>query len=160
MAKGDRLVLLTGSTGYVGGRLLNQLESRCVPLRCLARRPEYLRERVAAGTDVIGGDVLDAASLEGAFEGVNSAYYLVHSMGSAGLSRRKTVPAHGTSPRRPGKQGSDASSTWEGWVIRASRSPPTCEVVTKSATYSVPAECRSSSFAPRSYLAREVSRSR
>jgi len=84
MSKADRLVLLTGATGYVGGRLLSQLESLRVPLRCLARRPEYLRERVAAGTDVIGGDVLDAASLEGAFEGVDTAYYLVHSMGSAG----------------------------------------------------------------------------
>jgi len=84
MTKGDRLVLLTGATGYVGGRLLNQLESLRVPLRCLARRPEYLRERVAAGTDVIGGDVLDAASLTAAFEGVDTAYYLVHSMGSAG----------------------------------------------------------------------------
>jgi len=84
MTKGDRLVLVTGATGYVGGRLLNQLESLRVPLRCLARRPEYLRERVAAGTDVIGGDVLDMASLRGAFEGVDTAYYFVHSMGSAG----------------------------------------------------------------------------
>ena len=41
MDKGDRLVLLTGSTGYVGGRLLKQLESLRGPLRCLARRPEY-----------------------------------------------------------------------------------------------------------------------
>jgi uncharacterized protein YbjT (DUF2867 family)/tryptophan-rich sensory protein len=84
MDRGDRLVLLTGSTGYVGGRLLKQLESLRVPLRCLARRPEYLRERVLSHTQVIGGDVLDAASLYGAFEGVDTAYYLVHSMGSAG----------------------------------------------------------------------------
>ena len=76
--------LLTGATGYVGGRLLNQLESMHIPLRCLARRPEYLHERVAADTDVIAGDVLDAASLANAFEGVDTAYYLVHSMGSAG----------------------------------------------------------------------------
>jgi uncharacterized protein YbjT (DUF2867 family)/tryptophan-rich sensory protein len=84
MDRVDRLVLLTGSTGYVGGRLLKQLESMRVPLRCLARRPEYLRERVLSHTQVIGGDVLDAASLTGAFEGVDTAYYLVHSLGSAG----------------------------------------------------------------------------
>jgi uncharacterized protein YbjT (DUF2867 family)/tryptophan-rich sensory protein len=84
MTEGDRLVLLTGATGYVGGRLLKQLESLPVPLRCLARRPEYLRERVSSGTEVTGGDVFDPASLKVAFDGVDTAYYLVHSMGSVG----------------------------------------------------------------------------
>ncbi len=84
MARGDRLVLLTGATGYVGGRLLNQLESMRLQVRCLARRPAYLRERVASGTEVIGGDVLDPESLEPALRGVDTAWYLVHSMGSVG----------------------------------------------------------------------------
>ena len=84
MAGGDRLVLLTGATGYVGGRLLNQLESMRLHVRCLARRPTYLRERVASGTEVIGGDVLDPESLEVALRGVDTAWYLVHSMGSVG----------------------------------------------------------------------------
>ena len=84
MTNAARLVLLTGATGYVGSRLLNQLESFRVPVRCLARRPEYLHGRVASNTDVIGGDVLDPTSLTVAFDGVDTAYYLVHSMGSAG----------------------------------------------------------------------------
>jgi uncharacterized protein YbjT (DUF2867 family) len=76
------VILLTGATGYVGGRLLRALEARGAPLRCLARRPEYLRPRVAAATEVVQGDVLDPASLTVALRGVETAYYLVHSMGA------------------------------------------------------------------------------
>src|ERR1019366_1478068 len=78
------VVLLTGASGYVGGRLLRALENAGVPLRCLARRPDYLRSRVAAKTEIVPGDVLDPASLEPALRDVSTAYYLVHSMGSAG----------------------------------------------------------------------------
>lgn len=78
------LVLLTGATGYVGGRLLHQLERAGHPVRCLARRPDALAERVGASTEVVAGDVLDAASLSPAMEGVDTAFYLVHSMGAGG----------------------------------------------------------------------------
>jgi len=77
-----RPVLLTGATGYVGGRLGRVLQEEGVPVRCLARRPEHLATRVGEGTEVVKGDVLDAASLGPALEGVGVAYYLVHSMGS------------------------------------------------------------------------------
>ena len=60
------------------------LEAKGLKLRCLARRPENLRPRLGKGTELIQGDVLDAQSLEPALEGVHTAYYLVHSMGSAG----------------------------------------------------------------------------
>ncbi len=76
----SRLILLTGATGYVGGRLLEALEQEGRSLRCMARRPEYLRPRVAPGTDVVPGDVLDPASLAAALHGVDTAFYLVHSM--------------------------------------------------------------------------------
>ncbi len=79
-----RRVLLTGATGYVGGRLLPLLETLRVSVRCIARRPEYLRPRVANSTEVVGGDVLDSASLTAALDVVDTAYYLVHSMGSRG----------------------------------------------------------------------------
>ncbi len=79
-----RLILLTGATGYVGGRLLKALEKENYQIRCLARRPEFLRPRVAESTQVVKGDVLDQPSLRAAVEGVDSAYYLVHSMGSGG----------------------------------------------------------------------------
>jgi uncharacterized protein YbjT (DUF2867 family) len=79
---GDRLILLVGATGYIGGRLLRALEDGGVRLRCLARRPEFLRGRVGESTEVVQGDVLDRESLKGALVGVDTAYYLVHSMGS------------------------------------------------------------------------------
>jgi uncharacterized protein YbjT (DUF2867 family) len=77
------LTLLTGASGYVGGRLRRALEDRQLPLRCLARRPEYLRPKVGSGTEVVPGDVLDADSLAAALRGVHTAYYLVHSMASS-----------------------------------------------------------------------------
>ena len=81
--KEKNLVLLTGATGYVGGRLLKVLEESQFRLRCLARRPELLRPRVESKTDVVKADVLDRSSLIPAMDGVKIAFYLVHSMGSA-----------------------------------------------------------------------------
>ncbi|MDP9337297.1 MAG: SDR family oxidoreductase [Acidobacteriota bacterium] len=79
----SKLVLIAGASGYVGGRLLGILESRGQRVRCLARRPEALRERVADATEVVPGDVLEPASLPAAMAGVHTAYYLVHAMASA-----------------------------------------------------------------------------
>jgi uncharacterized protein YbjT (DUF2867 family) len=76
-------ILLTGASGYIGGRFLKLLEAEGHPVRCLARRPEFLHGRVAGGTEIVAGDVLDAESLQRAMEGVHAAYYLVHSMGAA-----------------------------------------------------------------------------
>lgn len=75
-------LLLTGATGYIGGRLLKVLEHTSSPLRCLARRPQFLQARVAPTTEVVSGDMLDRHSLDQAMHGVHTAYYLVHSMGS------------------------------------------------------------------------------
>ena len=78
------LVLLTGASGYVGGHLLRSLEGQGYRVRCLARRPEALREKAGPSTEVVAGDVLDRPSLDSALRGVKVAYYLVHSMGSSG----------------------------------------------------------------------------
>lgn len=78
------LVLLTGATGYVGGRLLKALEGEGRRVRCLARRPDALRPIVARETCVVAGDLLDPSSLGAALRGVDAAYYLVHSMASSG----------------------------------------------------------------------------
>jgi uncharacterized protein YbjT (DUF2867 family) len=48
----------------------------------MARRPEHLRGQIAPRTQVVAGDILDPASLVPALEGVHTAYYLIHSMGS------------------------------------------------------------------------------
>jgi uncharacterized protein YbjT (DUF2867 family) len=74
------VVLLTGASGYVGGRLLPLLERQPVVLRCLARSPDKLRPLVKESTQVVRGDVLDPASLDGALHDVHTAYYLVHLM--------------------------------------------------------------------------------
>ncbi|HYK43353.1 MAG TPA: SDR family oxidoreductase [Thermoanaerobaculia bacterium] len=75
-------VLLTGATGYVGGRLRPALEQRGVALRCLVRRPGDLQGRVSAATEIAGGDLLAPETLGAALAGIDTAYYLVHSMGS------------------------------------------------------------------------------
>lgn len=84
MAKIDKenlpLILLTGGSGYVGGRLIPLLETQEVRLRCLARSPEKLRTRVNPETELVQGDVLDSVALDRALPGVHIAYYLVHSM--------------------------------------------------------------------------------
>ncbi len=79
----DPLILLTGATGYVGGRLLTRLEKAGHRVRCLTRRPEDLRPRLQPGTEAAYADMLEPASLKQAVDGGGIAYYLVHSMGSA-----------------------------------------------------------------------------
>jgi uncharacterized protein YbjT (DUF2867 family) len=78
------IILLTGASGYIGGRLLPLLESRGEKVRCLARHPSFLRARVGPETEIVNGDLLDPESLAEALVGVQTAYYLVHSMGAAG----------------------------------------------------------------------------
>jgi uncharacterized protein YbjT (DUF2867 family) len=75
-------VLLTGATGYVGGRTLPGLLASGHGVRCLVRRPEAVRLDPRA--QVVRGDVTDAESLRAALDGVRCAFYLVHSMGAHG----------------------------------------------------------------------------
>lgn len=83
------MILLTGATGYVGGRLLHRLEAEGRAVRCLVRRPDEFRGRVGPATEIVGGDVADPAVLERALAGVETAFYLVHSMGDrADFERR------------------------------------------------------------------------
>ncbi len=77
-------ILLTGVTGYVGGRLLYALRAAGHDVRCLARRPGHARAVTGPEVEVVGGDVLDRESLAPALAGVETAYYLVHSMGNSG----------------------------------------------------------------------------
>jgi uncharacterized protein YbjT (DUF2867 family) len=75
-------ILITGGTGYVGGRLISLFEQRGELLRCMARRPESLRSRVADTTEVVFGDVFQTDSMTEALSGIETAYYMVHSMGT------------------------------------------------------------------------------
>jgi len=80
----DKLILLTGATGYIGGRLLPLLVEKGWRVWRLARQPERLSSRVPSGVEVVCGDVLDAPSLSLAMQGVETAYYLGHSMEATG----------------------------------------------------------------------------
>ncbi|HET8821838.1 MAG TPA: NAD(P)H-binding protein [Thermoleophilaceae bacterium] len=73
--------LVTGATGFVGGRLAGALAARGFDVRCLVRDRARAQHLEDAGHELHEGDVLDAGSLRGAGEGVSTAYYLVHSMG-------------------------------------------------------------------------------
>jgi uncharacterized protein YbjT (DUF2867 family) len=75
-------VLLTGATGYVGSHLAPALLQRGLRVRCLVRDPR--RATLPAQAEVAHGDVLDEATLAPALDGVDTAYYLVHSMGAEG----------------------------------------------------------------------------
>jgi uncharacterized protein YbjT (DUF2867 family) len=70
--------LVTGATGYVGGRLLERLAAEGRPLRALARYPSRLA--APGAVEVVAGDLVRDIGLEEALEGVSTAYYLVHSM--------------------------------------------------------------------------------
>jgi uncharacterized protein YbjT (DUF2867 family) len=81
---GARLLLVTGASGYVGGRLVGRLTAQGERVRCLARRPAELAPRLPPDAEVVAGDVLDPDTLPQALAGVDTAFYLVHSMGSRG----------------------------------------------------------------------------
>lgn len=77
--------LVTGATGYVGGRLVERLTREGRPVRALARDPGRLA--APAGVEAVRGDLLGGAGVRAALEGCSVAYYLVHSMEAAGDGR-------------------------------------------------------------------------
>jgi uncharacterized protein YbjT (DUF2867 family) len=82
---GGGRVLVTGATGYIGGRLVPELLDAGRTVRCLARAPAKLeaaawRDRV----EVVEGDVLRPETLAAAMAGCEAAYYLVHAIGVRG----------------------------------------------------------------------------
>jgi uncharacterized protein YbjT (DUF2867 family) len=84
-------VLVTGGTGYIGGRLVPRLLEAGYTVRCLTRDSRRLRDVPwAADVDIATGDVGDVASLEPALDGVDVAYYLVHSIGAGTTSFEDT----------------------------------------------------------------------
>ena len=75
--------LVTGATGYIGGRLVPELLAAGADVVVLARHPERLRDRPWADqVTVVGGDAANPADLAAAMTGVDVAYYLLHSLGA------------------------------------------------------------------------------
>jgi uncharacterized protein YbjT (DUF2867 family) len=78
----QRLFLVTGASGYIGGRVIPMLLDAGVAVRILARHPEGLRQREWFDrVDVVTGDAADPDALRQAMRGVAAAYYLMHSLG-------------------------------------------------------------------------------
>lgn len=88
-------VLVTGATGYIGGRLVPELLAAGYVVRVLVRDPQRLQGRAWADqVEVATGDVFAPETLPAAMQNVESAYYLIHSMsGAADFQERDKVAA-------------------------------------------------------------------
>jgi uncharacterized protein YbjT (DUF2867 family) len=93
-SKSVGFVLVTGATGYIGGRLVGRLVASGRRVRCLVRDPDRLQGRPWQNdVEIVVGDVLDAATLTAAMVDVSVAYYLVHSLGAADFHARDLTAA-------------------------------------------------------------------
>jgi uncharacterized protein YbjT (DUF2867 family) len=82
-------VLVTGATGYIGGRLVPRLLARGHWVRCVARNHRRLEGRQWAGAEIIQGDLENPEASARALEGIDVAYYLVHSMAAGQTFRER-----------------------------------------------------------------------
>ena len=74
-------ILVTGATGYVGGRLIPKLLQLGFDVRILARNPDRIQNRSwYSQVEIFTGDVLDKDSLDGLFTDIDVAFYLIHSL--------------------------------------------------------------------------------
>src|SRR5512137_528233 len=90
-----RTVLVSGGTGYIGGRLVPRLLEAGFRVRCLARDPARLQGRPWLGqVEAVAGDCLRPGTLPDAMAGVDAAFYLVHSMaGGSDFEQRDVLAA-------------------------------------------------------------------
>jgi len=93
MAKSD-LILVTGATGYVGGRLVPRLVEAGYQVRCMSRDPERLEGRPwRKQVEVVKGDALDKGSVVAAMRGASVAYYLIHGVQSGIVNAERDMAA-------------------------------------------------------------------
>lgn len=87
-------ILVTGPTGYIGGRLIPRLLEAGYDVRVLARDPSRLGGRPWLGrVEVVQADALDPASLSAALEGVSTAYYLIHGRQAGKITAERDMTA-------------------------------------------------------------------
>ena len=145
----DARVLLTGATGYIGGSLLRHFEEANRPVRCLARNPERV-QATRSMTEVVEGDCLDEASLDFALAGVDSAYYLVHSMSVGADFAEVDRHAAANFGRAAARAGVRRIIYLGGLSVRRVRSPAISRVEPKPDPSCAPVAFRSSSSEHRS----------
>ena len=87
MEKSQGTILITGATGFIGRRLTKRLLDDGFSVRCMVRRTT---STMPDGAEIVQADMLEPATLGRALTGIDTAYYLVHSMagGRAGFERR------------------------------------------------------------------------
>jgi uncharacterized protein YbjT (DUF2867 family) len=95
MDNSDNVILVTGATGYIGGRLVSRLLSEGHRVRVVVRSPEKLKDVPWADrVEIATGDLQDPDTMKAACSGVDALYYLVHSMGSGrGFEARESAIA-------------------------------------------------------------------
>lgn len=87
-------VLVTGATGYVGGRLVPRLVAAGHQVRVLVRNPARLRDVPwAADVEVVEGDLVDRSAVDRAVAGMDAVQYLVHGMAAGGDFERAELTA-------------------------------------------------------------------
>ena len=105
MATAQR-ILVTGATGYVGGRLVPRLLAAGYPVLCMARDPERLAGRPwRDSVEVVAGDALAPSTLAAALAGIDVAFYLIHSLGTGeefARRDREAAAAFGAAARAAG----------------------------------------------------------
>jgi uncharacterized protein YbjT (DUF2867 family) len=96
-------VMLTGATGYVGRRLMDKLlNDTNVQLRVFVRNARALDDVQVKNIEVAEGDTFKPETLDNALRGINTAYYLIHSMASISKTltgsalKISAMPASGT----------------------------------------------------------------
>ena len=85
--KPEDRVLILGGTGFIGKRLVSELTGKNIRLRLLVRNPSKVPTSILKKKDIeiVKGDIVSGDGLEDAFRGIQTAYYLVHSMGGKSM---------------------------------------------------------------------------
>ncbi len=128
---------MTGATGYIGSRLVPELLSAGHRVRCLTRNASRLHDQAwSAEVEIVQGDVLDETAMRAALEGVDVAYYLVHSLGAATDFESRDADAARIFARAAGAAGAGRVIYLGGMVPRPARKRcrRICDRGTRSAT--------------------------